>query len=446
MALRNNLNIQTTPEKYAGFVFDGVDSKDFGVYVSEVSVFDAPERDVEIIEIPGRNGAYMLDKGRFKNIPVTYKCFFESTDSEEFADTISELRNELCSRIGYKRLECELNPDEYRSAAFKDGLTVTNINAQSGEFDIVFDCKPQRFLKSGETAVEVTSGDTITNPTLFESSPLLTVDGYGDLFLNDDKIHIMQGAVVGKIPVPCTRKTDIGIVQVGQLLSAELDAKSPLTNIANTGDSMTIAAQKFVLALRSTVGEITSFEIETIEGGGGVLDYYAPGATFSGEYLFLNLFIKSGEYAVGTAGSNSTTVEVVYNMDAGGTHYYDVFRVNYYRGYYEQSGVEKYKANITYAYSENENSNFTVGSDTAVQSAIVDQPAWVVDSSKSAIGDLYIDLEIGECYQINNGEYTPINSAVSLPAELPVLNPGANTITFDNTVDELDIVPRWWEV
>lgn len=439
--------VKVVNSRYPGFIFDGENSRDYGVYITDVEVFGAPKRKVEMISIPGRNGDYALDEGSFENIPVKYKCVLGAGTEEDFNNGISDFRNWLASKVGYRILSDEINLGEYRKGVFLEGMEVPTLNKQTGTFEVVFDCMPQRWLDDASSLpVEMASGGDIFNPTLHEASPLLTVDGYGDLFLNDDKIHIMQGALVGKIPVPYTRKTDIGIVQVGQLLSAGLDAKSPLTNIANTGDSMTIAAQKFVLALRSTVGEITSFEIETIEGGGGVLDYYAPGATFSGEYLFLNLFINSGGYTVGTAGSNSTTVDVVYNMDAGGTHYYDIFRVNFYRGYYEQNGVDKYKANITYPYSGNENSNFTVGSDTAVQSAIVDQPTWVVDSSKSAIGDLYIDLEIGECYQISNGEYTPINSAVSMPAELPTLKAGHNTVTFDNTIDKLVISPRWWKV
>ena len=69
------------------------------------------------------------------------------------------------------------------------------------------------------------------------------------------------------------------------------------------------------------------------------------------------------------------------------------------------------------------------------------------DSTVSALGTpLLIDLDIGEAFKEENGEIISSNAGVSLPAELPVLQPGANTITFDNTVTELDIVPRWWEV
>lgn len=68
-------------------------------------------------------------------------------------------------------------------------------------------------------------------------------------------------------------------------------------------------------------------------------------------------------------------------------------------------------------------------------------------STKSALGEpLYFDLDIGEAYKEEDGEIVSVNNAVSFPTELPTLKPGANNITFDNTVQTLKIVPRWWKV
>ena len=53
------------------FVFGGKFSKDYGLYVSGSGTFNAPERDVELVEVPGKNGSLVLDNGRFKNITVT---------------------------------------------------------------------------------------------------------------------------------------------------------------------------------------------------------------------------------------------------------------------------------------------------------------------------------------------------------------------------------------
>ena len=57
---------------YKSFTFDGVSSLNYGVYLTGTGVFNAPARAVEMVEIPGRNGNFALDKGRFENIQVTY--------------------------------------------------------------------------------------------------------------------------------------------------------------------------------------------------------------------------------------------------------------------------------------------------------------------------------------------------------------------------------------
>ena len=69
------------------------------------------------------------------------------------------------------------------------------------------------------------------------------------------------------------------------------------------------------------------------------------------------------------------------------------------------------------------------------------------DSTKSALGSpIYIDCEIGEAYIIDDGEVVSVNNAVVLPADLPKLKPGANTITYNLNVSELKVVSRWWKI
>ena len=175
---------------YKSLTFDGKTSREYGVYITGQAVFNAPERDVEMVEIPGRNGAFALDHGRFQNIEVTYPAGIFAENDADFAQAISDFRNWLCSRQGYVKLTDDYNPNEYRLAIYKSGLEVTAEQLEAGEFEIVFECKPQRFLTSGDTAVEVTSGDTITNPTLFNASPLLEVTGHGEISWDSQTISV----------------------------------------------------------------------------------------------------------------------------------------------------------------------------------------------------------------------------------------------------------------
>ncbi len=134
-------------------IFGGVDTADYGVWITGEGTFAAPERDVEVVSVPGRNGDLIVDNGRWKNIKVTYPAFIPNA----FDDLIGPFRSAICKKRGYQRLEDTYHPDEFRMAAFSSGLTpkISGSFNRTGDFDITFNCKPQRFLKSGEDPIQL---------------------------------------------------------------------------------------------------------------------------------------------------------------------------------------------------------------------------------------------------------------------------------------------------
>ena len=160
--------------------YDGVDSSSFGVFISGDGVFDAPARRGEMISIPGRNGSLFMDEGVFENIEVEYPAFIGTGYEALFRQKLGDLRSWLTSRGNYKRLTDTYHPDEFRLGVYRDGLEVDpEVITRAGEFTLKFDCKPQRYLVSGEDPIVLTSGALITNPTLFYAKPLLKVIGNG---------------------------------------------------------------------------------------------------------------------------------------------------------------------------------------------------------------------------------------------------------------------------
>lgn len=180
-------------------IFDGSKSSDYGVYISGSGIFGAPERDVTKVSVPGRNGDIVLDNGRYKNMEIKYPAFIRA----DFPEKIAEFRNMLLAGTEYHRLEDSYNPDEYRMARPKGDIkTKPVIRAlDKGTFDITFDCKPQRFLKSGETAVEFTAAGTITNLTGMTALPLIRAYGTGTLTIGGITVTIM--AADGYTDIDC---------------------------------------------------------------------------------------------------------------------------------------------------------------------------------------------------------------------------------------------------
>ena len=160
--------------------YDGVDSSSFGVFISGDGVFDAPARRGEMISIPGRNGSLFIDEGVFENITVEYPAFIGTGYEDIFRTKLGDLRSAMTSRGNYKRLTDTYHPDEFRLGVYREGLEVDpEVITRAGEFTLKFDCKPQRYLVSGEDPIVLTSGALITNPTLFYAKPLLKVIGNG---------------------------------------------------------------------------------------------------------------------------------------------------------------------------------------------------------------------------------------------------------------------------
>lgn len=136
------------------FTINGRSSADWDIVVSNDNGYDAPPRDVESIPVPGRNGNLHIDRGRWENVEKVYNdCVIQSG----FAEKMDSFRAYLATLRGYQRLEDTFHPNEYRLATFDDGLEVKTIGTRynNGVFDLRFNCKPQRFLKSGEEPVDI---------------------------------------------------------------------------------------------------------------------------------------------------------------------------------------------------------------------------------------------------------------------------------------------------
>lgn len=128
--------------------YNGTKSSDLGVFVTGSGSFDAAELDVDKYEIPGRNGDLILSNNRYKNIEITYPAFIPKA----FMDKAQNVRNWMRSSRVYARLEDTYDTDHYRLGIPTGVQSFSPANRNDGaNFEMTFDCKPQRFLKAGET-------------------------------------------------------------------------------------------------------------------------------------------------------------------------------------------------------------------------------------------------------------------------------------------------------
>lgn len=172
-------------------IFNGIPSTNYGIHVETPPVYATPERDYEVVHIPGRNGDLVIDNGSYKNVTRKYSISVGEIDGN-FTTLAAGVSEWLHSASGYARLEDSYESDYFRLAYYVADAEMENLFHQAGKMSIEFNCKPARFLKAGERAVPFTTDGSISNPTFQKSFPKLTVvvSGSGTLTIGDQTITI----------------------------------------------------------------------------------------------------------------------------------------------------------------------------------------------------------------------------------------------------------------
>lgn len=398
--------------------FGGISTATYGLVVEGSGDYSAPKRAVETIEIPGRNGAFQLDKGYYENIEVEYNIVVKDATQADFRDAIDAYRNAIVSQIGYQRLEDTYHPNEYRMAMYAGGLDEDPAFHGNGAiFKVKFDCKPQRFLTSGETAIEVDSGDTINNPTPFEASPLLEVRGHGDLTVNGHTIT-MSDNEVGYVVLSNGDNFDM----------ATCAAMNLHYNVSLIGDNDDIT----ITGLSLTLGVISSRTADvTGVTFNGLDSRFSGGASFlpggSGE-----IYISADTLTVkrNTAATDQFTATITYEDSTS-----DTVNLAVVAGFVDGKGT--FMGLIA-----GNDSNYEYTYDRICHIEKMD-----CVSTASVLGNpMYIDCDLGEVYKYVDGTPVSVNRYIDLGSRLPVLSPGASEITFDSTITEVNVTPRWWLV
>lgn len=161
------------------------------IWVDASLSFNKPQKNVEKFSVPGRSGDLLVDYGTWQNVLIVYPCLIRGN----FDTAFETLCNLLGSMKGYQKIECSNDSTHFRLGrpVVPQSPEVKRLN-KDGYFDLQFDCKPQRFLVSGETETTYTSSSaTLNNPTRFDAKPMIRVTGSGTCTVNDTTITVASG-------------------------------------------------------------------------------------------------------------------------------------------------------------------------------------------------------------------------------------------------------------
>lgn len=188
------------------FVFGGESSLDYGLYITESGVFGAPERSITEQNVPGRNGAILIDDGYYKPRAVKYKVWLDSPAASDRAALSRRVAAWLLSNPGeYRELYDSYDPDYCKIAYYSGGIDMDASDAPILQQTLAFSCKPYQYLRSSLRLRQLVNGETLVNPHRFPAAPYIKITGSGDITLSVGNNSWLLSGVDGYIELDSER-------------------------------------------------------------------------------------------------------------------------------------------------------------------------------------------------------------------------------------------------
>ena len=140
-------------------IFNGVSTVDLGAVIQTPPVYEFPSKTYEHIKIEGRSGDLLIDNNSYDNVERKYYLALAFLKNSVFVTNARMIVEWLHSVKGYARLEDTYEPEYYRMAAFENPGSLPNLYDEATALEVVFKCKPQRYLKSGEEPILISSSE-----------------------------------------------------------------------------------------------------------------------------------------------------------------------------------------------------------------------------------------------------------------------------------------------
>ena len=177
---------------------DGVSLTDYHIFYDGSQWWKIPEKMVDFYDVVGRNGEVAIPHGNYSNVMRSFNCYINGNWQNNYNSFI----NEIYSKDGYLRVESSEEPDVFTLATITSDLepNLWQFN-RKGTFTLEMNFQPQKWLKSGENAIEITASTTLLNPTKMNAKPLIEVTGTGSITINTSVLAL--GTNTGTTVIDC---------------------------------------------------------------------------------------------------------------------------------------------------------------------------------------------------------------------------------------------------
>ncbi|MFA0816028.1 MAG: phage tail protein [Anaerofustis sp.] len=167
----------------AYFIWKSLNSADdMGIIVTKLPAVEKPEKNVEEIIIPGRDGSLTVDDGTYATTTKPVECALDHGDIDA-----------LCAWLtGSGFVTFSNEPDKQYMAKIINSVPLKEIIPTFRTFIIQFSCQPKKYSIENDLITIDTSPAMISHPGTENAKPVIKVYGTGtiDITINSTVVHM----------------------------------------------------------------------------------------------------------------------------------------------------------------------------------------------------------------------------------------------------------------
>ena len=179
------------------FVWNGIDSRQFGLYVSKLPPILRAEERVSVVSIPGRSGHLTMTEGEAVHNSKKLNCIITATTDRDIQPILSWLSGE--GQVIFAN-----DPNYVYFARIISSIEFRRTCNSLQQATVIFYCQPYKAQYPTESPVSLTGTSlSVINPGDVPSKPKVTVNYSGNInvSINDDEMTFT--GISSKIIVDC---------------------------------------------------------------------------------------------------------------------------------------------------------------------------------------------------------------------------------------------------
>ena len=167
------------------FTFNGITSESLKIIVKDMPPMPRAERDIETLEISGRNGSLHIDNKSWKSRAYTIQCaLIDKTKIDDIRKTYYGTHNLTLSDYS----------DRYFVATIKNQIDFGKYLTYCEEFPLQFEINPIAYANN-ETTSTLSASGTISVSGNVEVAPIITITGTGTVTINGYQVAVSESGI-----------------------------------------------------------------------------------------------------------------------------------------------------------------------------------------------------------------------------------------------------------